>query len=225
MERTLEKEIIIRAAFDLLSDQGLDAFSTRKVAAKLGVQQPSLYWHFRNKSSLLSAMVEDMLDRGGAHSTPRPDEPWPDFMLRSAHAFRNALLQCRDGARLFAGTKIIPRRLDAFENQLQYLITGGLNVKAATQLTISVGHFVVGCVMAQQASESTHSKESGYAPDLGEHDLLKNALENHAGADEVFEFGISALIAGCGSSIVNRKPVEGRSTCNFGDHRTSIVER
>lgn len=203
MERTLEKATIIRAAFDLLSEQGLDSFSTRKVAAKLGVQQPSLYWHFRNKSSLLSAMVEDMLERGGAHSTPRPDEPWPDFMLRSAHAFRNALLQCRDGARLFAGTEVIPGRFDVFENQLRYLITGGLDVKAATQLTISVGHFVVGCVMAQQASESTHLRECGDAPDLVGYELLKNALENHAGADAVFEFGISALITGCGSPNVN----------------------
>ncbi len=205
MERTLEKATIIRAAFDLLSDQGLDSFSTRKVAAKLGVKQPSLYWHFQNKSSLLSAMVEDMLDRGGAHSTPRPDEPWPDFMMRSAHAFRNALLQCRDGARLFAGTKIIPGRLDAFENQLQYLIAGGLDLKAATQLTISVGHFVVGCVMAQQASEFTHSNECGDTPNLGGYELLKNALDNHASATEVFEFGISALIAGCGCRDNNRR--------------------
>lgn len=205
MEKVLEKASIIRAAFDLLSDEGLDAFSTRKVAAKLGVQQPSLYWHFQNKTSLLSAMVEDMLDRGGAHSTPRTDEPWPDFMLRSAHAFRNALLQCRDGARLFAGTKIIPGRLDAFESQLKYLVAGGLDIKVATQLTISVGHFVVGCVMAQQAEQATDPKSSGDAPDLAKYELLKGALENHTDADEVFEFGLSALINGCMSRDINRR--------------------
>ncbi|HIF4670475.1 TPA: TetR family transcriptional regulator, partial [Escherichia coli] len=45
----LQPNTVIRAALDLLNEVGVDGLTTRKLAERLGVQQPALYWHFRNK--------------------------------------------------------------------------------------------------------------------------------------------------------------------------------
>ena len=51
-------EIVVAEALGLLDEVGLDAVSTRRLAKRLGVEQPSLYWYFRTKKDLLAAMAE-----------------------------------------------------------------------------------------------------------------------------------------------------------------------
>ncbi|HHT8960921.1 TPA: TetR family transcriptional regulator, partial [Burkholderia cenocepacia] len=60
----LTRDTVLRAALDLLDEVGIDGLSTRRLAERLGVQSPTLYWHFRNKAELLDAMAEAiMLER------------------------------------------------------------------------------------------------------------------------------------------------------------------
>lgn len=64
----LQPNTVIRAALDLLNEVGVDGLTTRKLAERLGVQQPALYWHFRNKRALLDALAEAMLAENHTHS-------------------------------------------------------------------------------------------------------------------------------------------------------------
>ncbi|MCE3589844.1 TetR family transcriptional regulator, partial [Escherichia coli] len=57
----LQREAVIRAALDLLGETGVDGLTTRRIAAALGVQQPALYWHFKDKAALLDALAETIL--------------------------------------------------------------------------------------------------------------------------------------------------------------------
>ena len=41
----------------LLDAEGLDGVTTRKLAARLGVQSPTLYWHLPNKAALVTAIA------------------------------------------------------------------------------------------------------------------------------------------------------------------------
>ena len=60
----LTRDTVLRAALELLDEVGIDGLSTRKLAERLGVQSPTLYWHFKNKGELLDAMAEAiMLER------------------------------------------------------------------------------------------------------------------------------------------------------------------
>ena len=70
----LQREEILEAALALLNEVGLDQFSTRRLAERLGVQQPALYWHFRNKSALLDALNGEMLARFHDNRLPAPGE-------------------------------------------------------------------------------------------------------------------------------------------------------
>jgi AcrR family transcriptional regulator len=52
------RERILNAATDLLAHQGAEALTTRAVAAAAGIQAPTLYRHFGDKSSLMDAVAE-----------------------------------------------------------------------------------------------------------------------------------------------------------------------
>ena len=53
----IQRDQVIEAALALLDEVGLEAITTRKLAQKLGVESATLYWHFKNKASLLEEMA------------------------------------------------------------------------------------------------------------------------------------------------------------------------
>jgi AcrR family transcriptional regulator len=55
---TLSADQIVVAACDLTSQVGLQGFSMPQVAKHLGVGVTSVYWHFRSKDDLLSALAD-----------------------------------------------------------------------------------------------------------------------------------------------------------------------
>ena len=81
----LQREAVIRTALELLNDVGMEGLTTRRLAERLGVQQPALYWHFKNKRALLDALAEAMLTINHTHSTPRARlSRWRAYSCRDA---------------------------------------------------------------------------------------------------------------------------------------------
>lgn len=72
----LDKGTVIAAALELLNEVGMDNLTTRKLAERLKVQQPALYWHFQNKRALLDALAEAMLTERHTRSLPEENEDW-----------------------------------------------------------------------------------------------------------------------------------------------------
>lgn len=54
----LSRDRIVAAAGALVDAEGLEAVSTRRLAAALGVSGPSLYNHFRTKDEILDAVAD-----------------------------------------------------------------------------------------------------------------------------------------------------------------------
>jgi AcrR family transcriptional regulator len=106
--RGLNLEVITRAAVALLDDVGLAELSTRRLAAKLGVQSPTLYWHVKNKAELLDLVAEAIcaapfdLDRAA---------PWRDQVTAGLRQFHTTLAAHRDTAALLRERPPGPARL------------------------------------------------------------------------------------------------------------------
>ncbi len=47
MMSRLDKSKVINSALELLNEVGIEGLTTRKLAQKLGVEQPTLYWHVK----------------------------------------------------------------------------------------------------------------------------------------------------------------------------------
>lgn len=54
---------LLAAAFEIATREGVDAVSTRAVCAAAGVQAPSLYHHFGDRSGLLRAVVDAAFEK------------------------------------------------------------------------------------------------------------------------------------------------------------------
>src|SRR5215471_11168803 len=57
---------IVTVARQLLEDEGLDSFSMRKLADRLGVRAPVIYKHFASKSALMAALISVGFEEQGA---------------------------------------------------------------------------------------------------------------------------------------------------------------
>lgn len=78
------KELIQEAALDLFSHKGFDSSSVRDIAAKTGIRDSSLYFHFKNKQAILDSLMDryiqisrqmmDRLEEGLGHITAMDDK-------------------------------------------------------------------------------------------------------------------------------------------------------
>lgn len=57
----LNREVIVEAALELIDENGLDAFSLRTLAQKLGVYPTAVYWYVPNRNELLAQVVAQIL--------------------------------------------------------------------------------------------------------------------------------------------------------------------
>lgn len=80
-----------QAALDVIDESGLEKLSLAQVAKKLGVQPPSLYYHFKNKSELLQEVARVMLVR--VPPMPKRDESYEERVISLCVGTRRALLQ------------------------------------------------------------------------------------------------------------------------------------
>ena len=195
----LDKGTVIAAALELLNEVGMDSLTTRKLAERLRVQQPALYWHFPSKRALLDALAEAMLTERHTRSLPEENEDWRVFLKENALSFRKALLSYRDGARIHAGTRPTEPHYGTAEAQIRFLCTAGFSPKRAVWALWAVSHYVVGSVLEQQASDADERVPdrpdvSEQAPSSFLHDLF-HELETD-GMDAAFNFGLDSLIAG-----------------------------
>ncbi|MGW0906778.1 TetR/AcrR family transcriptional regulator [Streptomyces sp. NPDC002853] len=98
---------LVQAAIELMAREGVDAGSTRAIAAELGVAQATVHYTFGTKRDLYRAVIEQMtvelveLVRGAA---PEEEEGPADFeraMRRMAEALWQALREQPGRFRLF----------------------------------------------------------------------------------------------------------------------------
>lgn len=161
MSKGLAKDDIVRAALDTLDAEGLDGLTLRKVAARLDVQAPALYWHVRSKQELLDEMGTEIWRRISLRLEERDvDEPWRDALAGYARIARAELLAHRDGAKMATGTtmtdiEVLRRR----EPRLAAMMRQGFTVRAAAQANVLLHHFVIGFCIEEQAV--IQAKEAG----------------------------------------------------------------
>jgi AcrR family transcriptional regulator len=167
----LTRETVVAEALDLLDEVGLDAVSTRALAKRLGVEQPSLYWHFRKKEELLSAMAESAMAPHAAAPLPTPSDDWRAWFLENTRSFRRTLLMRRDGARLHAGSFPGGADLDRIGVKMAFLAAAGLPESEAQTAMLAASRFTVGSVLEEQADPEfgaggPHNHESAFEAGL-----------------------------------------------------------
>jgi TetR/AcrR family transcriptional regulator, tetracycline repressor protein len=148
----LDRQRIVAEAVALLDAEGLDGVTTRKLAARLGVQSPTLYWHVPNKAALVTAIADAILDQQfGDMSPPEPDQHWQDWLSGLAERLRRALLAHPDGARVVSASQLSRTMAAISELAMSTLVARGVPLRQARVIVLTVERFTVGHVLEEQA--------------------------------------------------------------------------
>lgn len=181
----LTRQTVVAEALDLLDEVGLDAVSTRALARRLGVEQPSLYWHFRKKEDLLAAMSEAAMAPHATAPLPVPGDDWREWFAQNNRSLRRTLLLRRDGARLHAGSFPGDTDRERIGVKLQFLVGAGLPVRYARAGLLAAGRYTVGCVLEEQAQRTPVD-----APPA-----------THVDHETAFEDGLALLVVGLAGHV------------------------
>ncbi|MFC9559413.1 TetR/AcrR family transcriptional regulator C-terminal domain-containing protein [Agromyces sp. NPDC056965] len=147
----LNKRQIVTEAVALLDADGLDGVTLRKLAARLGVQQPTLYWHLPNKAALITAIADAILEQEFPEPAPaNPEEQWQDWLVDLAERLRRALLAHPDGARIISTSQTSLRMAAISELAISTLVARGVGLRQARLIVVTVEHFTVGHVLEEQ---------------------------------------------------------------------------
>jgi TetR/AcrR family tetracycline transcriptional repressor len=180
----LTREAVVAEALALLDEVGLDQVSTRQLAQRLGVKQPSLYWHFVNKEALVSAMAEAAMVPHARMALPSPSDDWREWFEENAQSFRRTLLLRRDGARLHAGSRPAGTGLERTKAKVAFLVDAGITQRPAEMAMLAASRFTVGSVLEQQADQQ--------APPAEDHRPAETQVDH----DEAFQSGLDLIIEG-----------------------------
>jgi TetR/AcrR family transcriptional regulator, tetracycline repressor protein len=210
-ERTpVTRDAVVDAALALLADGGLEAVSFRRVAARLGVSGPTLYWHVENKRQLMDLMADELVRRAGrAYTGPDDGQPWWEWLREDARRLFTALTETRDAPLVLAGNRPSPESLPGIERVLAVLVDAGLTPGQAQQTLFAIGAYVIGSAIEWQAEGERERSQP--LPDPADEDL--NTLRARALADEpvllaaisellgrphsaAFEYGLDLLVEG-----------------------------
>ena len=154
-EQKLDRPFIVRQAFAVLNDAGLEGLTLRRLASRLGVQAPALYWHFKSKQDLLDEMAAEVLRRSIVKNAALDTiENWPEWARAYYNSLRKTLLEYRDGAKMFSGTYLTDPSLYApMEASLRRLADAGFTLRQAVVGLGALYSYTIGFVIEEQATE------------------------------------------------------------------------
>lgn len=195
---------IIQTALVLLNEVGLDGLTVRRLAERLGVQNPALYWHFKNKQALLNAMAHALLAQAYA-DLPLPSDSngeWEAWVGSVARRLRKALTASRDGTRLITAADLTgSAHLAVFEQAMGVLVAAGFDLRTALVSMITIFDFTVGSAFEEQG-EPPSDGDRGAAPGkFADLPLVSTALVEAADRTLhnhmfTFEAGLQLILAG-----------------------------
>lgn len=198
---TIDRAEAVRTALRLLDAEGLDKLSVRRIASELGVQAPALYWHFTNKRELLDYLT-DLILAPVAEAAKVPADPadWPEWLRRTAHDMRLALIAHRDGARVALGAGL-GRAISLgtlVDRTVQVLHAAGFNLTDASRAAATFLWLVVGRTVEEQTLPDLDAATLRHAGRLYPN-VARAMSERQANGDTqqaAFGYGIAIMITG-----------------------------
>jgi TetR/AcrR family tetracycline transcriptional repressor len=213
----LDRTTMIAAALELLDEAGLDGLTLRRLASKLSVQAPAIYWHFKNKQELLDEMASAVLRAGVQQLPVSAGVKWDKWAMAYGKGLRQMLLLHRDGAKMMSGTRLTDNSLYApMESSLRTLVDAGFSPKVSMAALSTIYSYVVGFVIEEQAvyprpgerDEFYDPQQRSQRVDGDKFPLALQAGDLFSNFDQHFETGLKLIVAG----VAAQKPAKRRST-------------
>lgn len=202
----LSRERIVACALTLVDAEGLEAVSTRRLAAELGVSGPSLYHHFRTKDEILDAVADTVCARVDL-SMFEDGTHWREALLGWARSYRAALTGHPHIVPFLArGPGRRPSQLRMADAVFGALTDAGWSRAHATHIGAMMRYYVAGSALGSFARGFVDDAEL-YARDYPHLDQAHLLAEYQQRVDEgAFETGLRALVDGLSARFGPPRP-------------------
>ncbi len=190
----LRRDDVVDAAIAILDTYGLADLTMRRLAGALAVQPGALYWHFKDKQTLLGAVADRIL---APMDEPVTATEWRAQVSELAHRLRDCLLAYRDGAELVSAT--YASRLTtskARERLAGTVIRAGMTREEAELTAYTLLYYILGQTVDEQSRMQMDSV--GALPDGS------SPLGETPDATARFDFGLQLFVAGVHQILGNR---------------------
>ena len=159
-ERSASAQRVLDAALELFAEHGFEGTSLQQIADRLGVTKAAVYYHFRSKDDLLSALVEPAFDElnqllDEADALPRDNarqklalQAFVEYLLRHRST---ASWMSRDAAAMTR--PVVWERARGVEGRLDALLTIGDSDPLAQFWTGAITRAVSGAVLNQPEAD------------------------------------------------------------------------
>ncbi|WP_410636882.1 TetR/AcrR family transcriptional regulator C-terminal domain-containing protein [Amycolatopsis sp. lyj-346] len=189
----LDRRQITEAALALLDEVGLAELSTRRLAARLGVSSPTLYWHVKDKAQLLDLLAEVICE--DAFDIDRTAD-WRGQLEQGLAQFRALLLKHRDAAILLRDRPPGPNRLAHIETTCRILLDAGFTPDD----TAGIARLLTAHVLASAETPPRPDPEAAQAfqDRLDDYPAVKalGPIFARATADDLFALGTEVILDG-----------------------------
>jgi AcrR family transcriptional regulator len=187
---------IVGAAVALLDEEGAGRLTMRRLAERLEVAPPTLYWHVKTKDDVLDLAVDAIFAE-----VPVPDAgEWADAVRDLVLAWRATMLRHPWSPPLLGRPMLGPnvlRRTEFLQKTLAGAGLRGLDLAAATH---GLANFTIGSALTQSTWQNSDVRDAANAhirahadayPTLAAHDHL-----DQPDWDALFNQGLDRFLAG-----------------------------
>lgn len=198
----LTAERIRDEALRLIDDEGLDAFSTRRLGAALGCEAMAIYWYYPSKDALLDAVVEALIARIPIEPTDSGD--WLDALRGLARGYRRLAHQHPHAFTLLATRRFATEGTYRFlETLFDLARRGGLDDRTTARFFRLVASYCSGVALNEVAGLRDIERQKESPPDPEKVAAAREMFPRLAAVstylepahyDDVFEFGLELLL-------------------------------
>ncbi|MGB6130999.1 MAG: TetR/AcrR family transcriptional regulator C-terminal domain-containing protein [Acidobacteriaceae bacterium] len=204
----LGRERIVAESLKLLEESGLSGLSTRRLAERLRVKSPALYWHVHSKDELLQLIADAICAQ--IH-VPERKRSYREQLEAIAHEYRRVLLKYRDATRLFAEQPPTgPHRIRLYDAAVGAFLDAGFSKAEAVAMTTFYRHYLLGMIaeeLRMRHIEGGNALSPAFALGSALQHLEKTGhdFQNLKGTSELlrdlqpeklFEIGLTVLLNG-----------------------------
>ncbi|HEX3963146.1 MAG TPA: TetR/AcrR family transcriptional regulator C-terminal domain-containing protein [Trebonia sp.] len=212
---TLNRADIVAAAFELAAgEDGVDGLSMPRLARQLKVGVTSLYWYFRSKDELMSALTEEAADRLYQMLPDYRGRPWDEHLHRYFCDFRRVFLDNPAVCDLLVlrapsearSPESLRRFFALLEREISALVDAGFPVRDAVEAYMTLSVYTRGCVLNERLFRTAEeqAERGGYLMPQPDFDpdcfpVMARAAEYWVpsfSTQEKFEAGIGFIIDG-----------------------------
>ena len=207
MRKTVNKTMILDAAWQLLADGGLSGISMRKLAEQVNLKVSTLYWHFPNKEILLGTMTDQVIETA-ISDFPQDNQAgtWQENLLASGLAFAHAIRERPYSAELLIS---LPPNSDTLfkmaDRWLDIIDEVKLSDKEKFYILSIFQNYIIAFerdYLVQSTSQpQAHNPALAQLPHINR--LYDEGLFQTMGTDEMLTWSLNTIIAGIAAQIIH----------------------